>query len=116
MDGPLEGLSVDIDYFDYEYEDIITRESFATILAGDNAALREAITDTGGDVDSQADLIAAVNRGDGNRRHRRVFVPQALLKLIFLEICMRDQKRGKQSGVLGKALQTLENQKQLKKL
>ena len=67
-DGALEGLSVDIDYFDYEYEDIITRESFATVLAADNAALREAITAAGGDVDSQADLIAAVNRGDGNRR------------------------------------------------
>ncbi len=40
QDGPLEGLSVDIDYYSYEYDDIITRENSATLLAADNAAIQ----------------------------------------------------------------------------
>ena len=35
-DGVLEGLSVDIDYYTYDYTDIITRESGVALLAADN--------------------------------------------------------------------------------
>ncbi|MEQ9451677.1 MAG: TonB-dependent receptor [Pseudomonadales bacterium] len=39
QDGPLEGLSIDLDYYDYDYTDIITRESSANIIAADNAVI-----------------------------------------------------------------------------
>ena len=44
QDGALEGLSIDLDYFDYEYKDIITREASATLLSEDNAAIQAWVT------------------------------------------------------------------------
>jgi outer membrane receptor protein involved in Fe transport len=38
-EGMLEGLQVDLDYYDYEYEDILSRESYLSIVAADNKAL-----------------------------------------------------------------------------
>jgi outer membrane receptor protein involved in Fe transport len=38
-DGFLEGFQIDLDYFHYDYDDIITRESSSTLIAEDNAAL-----------------------------------------------------------------------------
>ena len=60
-EGPLAGLNVDIDYYQYDYTDIITRESSAALLAEDNAALQAA-------VDGGQSLIDAVAAGVGNRR------------------------------------------------
>ena len=40
QDGILEGLSVDVDYYNYEYSDIITRENSAALLAADNAIIQ----------------------------------------------------------------------------
>jgi iron complex outermembrane recepter protein len=36
-EGPLQGLSVDIDYYDYDYEDLITRPGGAELIAQDIA-------------------------------------------------------------------------------
>lgn len=41
-EGMLEGLQVDLDYYDYEYEDILSRESYLSIVAADNRALNVA--------------------------------------------------------------------------
>ena len=60
--GVLEGLEVDLDYYEYEYEDIITRESSSNLLAEDNAALTAYVTANPG-----ATYIDAVNAGVGNR-------------------------------------------------
>jgi len=59
-EGTLEGLQIDADYYSYEYEDILSRESYLSIIAADNAALNAAIDD--GQTVTQA--IAA---GVGNR-------------------------------------------------
>ena len=69
QDGLFEGLSIDIDYYDYEYTDIITRESSSTILAEDNAALEAyAETNMGDSCVALSDCyIAAVDAGVGNR-------------------------------------------------
>ncbi len=37
VDGPLEGLSVDLDYYDYNYDDLITLEGPADLVARDTA-------------------------------------------------------------------------------
>ncbi len=37
-DGALEGLSVDVDYWSYEYDDIITREAHQDLINQDNAS------------------------------------------------------------------------------
>lgn len=58
--GFLDGFRIDLDYYDIDYEDIITREDFSTILAADNAALEAAIA--GGRT-----LAEAVADGVGNR-------------------------------------------------
>ena len=47
VDGPLEGLSIDVDYYQYEYEDIITRENSSTLLAADNAIIQAYADDNG---------------------------------------------------------------------
>lgn len=39
VEGFLEGFALDVDYFHYDYDDIITRESSSTLIAEDNAAL-----------------------------------------------------------------------------
>ncbi|MEL0048700.1 MAG: TonB-dependent receptor, partial [Gammaproteobacteria bacterium] len=59
-EGALEGLQVDLDYYDYEYEDILSRESYLTIVGDDVKALKAAVA--GGQ-----DLMAAINAGVGNR-------------------------------------------------
>lgn len=59
-EGPLEGLQIDLDYYDYEYEDIIGREDFSGILAGDEKALSAA-------VDGGQTVVQAINAGVGNR-------------------------------------------------
>lgn len=41
-EGVLEGLQVDLDYYDYEYEDILSRESYLSIVAGDVRAINVA--------------------------------------------------------------------------
>ncbi len=61
-DGFAEGFQIDVDYYNYQYEDIITREPSATLLAEDNAALAAFI-----DANPGASLIDAVNAGAGNR-------------------------------------------------
>ena len=66
QNGWLEGLSIDVDYYNYEYEDIITRQSSSTLLAEDNAAL-EAYILANGLAEDSAGYIAAVNAGVGNR-------------------------------------------------
>ena len=59
-EGSLEGVQIDLDYYDYEYEDIIGREGFAGVLAGDEALLNAAIA--GGQT-----LTEAIAAGAGNR-------------------------------------------------
>lgn len=58
--GFLDGFQIDFDYYNYEYTDIITRESHETILKADNAAL-------GAAVDGGMTLVQAINAGVGNR-------------------------------------------------
>ncbi len=62
QEGILQGLSIDIDYYDYDYQDIITRQSSATLLREDNEALSAYIAANTG-----ATFIDAVNAGVGNR-------------------------------------------------
>lgn len=37
IDGPLEGFGIDLDYYNYSYEDIITREGHQDLINQDNA-------------------------------------------------------------------------------
>ena len=60
--GALNGLSVDLDYWNYEYTDIITRQSSAQLLSADNAAL---LAYTGANPGSS--FIDAIDAGVGNR-------------------------------------------------
>ncbi len=71
QEGWLEGLSIDLDWYDYEYTDIITRQSSATLLREDNEALQAWVlanvpgaTCTAGNCPNAID---AVNAGIGNR-------------------------------------------------
>ena len=59
QEGLLEGLSVDVDYYQYEYVDIMTRENSAGLLAADNAII-QAYADANGV--SLADAAAASAR------------------------------------------------------
>ncbi|MCZ6854208.1 MAG: TonB-dependent receptor, partial [Gammaproteobacteria bacterium] len=61
QEGFLEGFRIDIDYYDYDYEDIITRESHAILLAEDLALLGVFADDNG------VTLAQAVAAGAGNR-------------------------------------------------
>jgi iron complex outermembrane receptor protein len=63
QEGLLEGLQVDMDYYTYTIEDLVTREAPSTILAADNAALRAFITANPG-----ATLQSAIAANAGNRR------------------------------------------------
>ncbi len=86
QEGFLEGLSIDVDYYDYEYEDIITRESSSTILAEDNAALTAyAEANMGGSCVALSDCyIAAVKGGGGvGNREQVIRNPQAILLRIL---------------------------------
>ncbi len=70
--GPLEGLSIDFDYYNYEYEEIITREAGNALLAADNAAITDWIaTNVPGSTcvsNNCPDAVAAIEAGVGNRR------------------------------------------------
>ena len=61
-EGMLEGLQVDVDYYNYDYTDIITRQSSATLLSEDNAALSAFV-----DANPGSTFVDAVNAGVGNR-------------------------------------------------
>ncbi len=63
QEGFLEGLQVDMDYYVYDYTDIVTRQAPSQILAADNAALRAFIAANPG-----ATLQSAIAAGAGNRR------------------------------------------------
>lgn len=67
--GFMEGFALDMDYFHYDYDDIITRESSSTLLAEDNAALAGyAAANLGGSCGTLNDCyIDAVDAGVGNR-------------------------------------------------
>ena len=56
----LEGFQFDADYYNYEYEDILSRESYLSIIAADNAALNAAI-------DGGQTITEAIDAGVGNR-------------------------------------------------
>jgi iron complex outermembrane receptor protein len=71
QDGVLEGLSIDVDWYDYEYTDIITRESTSTLISEDNALLQAwtlanvpGATCVAGNC---PEAFQAVNAGVGNR-------------------------------------------------
>ena len=61
-DGLLEGFQIDLDYYDIDYQDIITRQDFSTILAADNAAILGFLAANPGA--TAGDAVAA---GIGNR-------------------------------------------------
>jgi len=61
QDGFLEGLSVDIDYYTYEYEDIVTRESDVNLVAADNAAIEAYVAANPGTSLADAALLADRN-------------------------------------------------------
>jgi len=61
QDGLMEGFQIDLDYYDYEYTDIITRESSSNLLRDDIAGLDAYIAANPG-----ADYVAAMNAGAGN--------------------------------------------------
>lgn len=60
-DGALEGFQIDLDYYDYQYEDIITRESHVNLLKEDLEALKAYATE------NNTTLLAAVQAGKGYR-------------------------------------------------
>ena len=59
--GGLEGFQIDLDYYNYEYEDIITRESHVNLLREDLEALNTYVTE------NDTSLLEAVQAGAGNR-------------------------------------------------
>ncbi|MFT6437263.1 MAG: outer membrane receptor protein involved in Fe transport, partial [Candidatus Azotimanducaceae bacterium] len=61
QDGMLEGLAIDFDFYNYEYTDIITRQSGPVLLTEDNNALDAYVAANGGT------LLQAVQAGAGNR-------------------------------------------------
>lgn len=69
QDGFLEGLSVDLDYYDYDYQDIITRQASANLLLEDNEAIQAFVRGNGGvcDQGNCADAPTAIAAGVGNR-------------------------------------------------
>jgi iron complex outermembrane receptor protein len=78
VDGFLEGFQIDLDWFDYKYDDIITREPSQVIVDADNAALRAYAVDNGCSAAAPTGLpgssnlcrpqwIEAVDMGVGNR-------------------------------------------------
>ncbi len=59
----LDGFQIDLDYYNIEYKDIITREPVQTIINTDNAALQAAVT-----AGTFPNLLAAALGGAGNTR------------------------------------------------
>lgn len=62
-EGFLSGFQIDLDYYNVQYTDIITRESTNVIIAEDNAMLRAAVT-----AGTYANVTAAAIAGVGNTR------------------------------------------------
>lgn len=60
-EGVLEGLYVDLDYYSYEYEDIITRQNGAAMLALDNAAIENYVAANPGSTLAQGAVLADRN-------------------------------------------------------
>ena len=71
-EGVLDGLSVDLDIYDIQYDDIITRESSPNLLSADNAAIQEwVLANVPGATCTASNCpqaFQAVNAGVGNRR------------------------------------------------
>jgi len=68
----LEGFQIDADYYNYDYTDIITRESSNTLLGADNAAIEafaieNGFTNPDGTANFSTGGPAAVAAGVGNR-------------------------------------------------
>ena len=59
--GGLEGFQIDLDYYNYEYEDIITREGHVNLLREDLDALNAYASE------NNTSLLEAVEAGAGNR-------------------------------------------------
>ncbi len=62
-DGFLEGFQIDLDYYNIDYKDVITRESTNVIIAQDNAMLAAAVA-----AGTYPTLQAAAAAGAGNTR------------------------------------------------
>ena len=60
QEGLPEGLSVDVDYYQYDYVDIMTRENSAALLAADNAII-QAYADANGVSLADAAVASARN-------------------------------------------------------
>ena len=71
-EGVLDGLSVDLDIYDIQYDDIITRESSPNLLSADNDAIQEwVLANVPGATCTASNCpqaFQAVNAGVGNRR------------------------------------------------
>lgn len=61
QDGLMEGFQIDLDWYDYEYTDIITRQSSSNLLRDDIAGLDAYIAANPG-----SDYVDAMNAGAGN--------------------------------------------------
>ena len=59
--GGLEGFPIALDYYNYEYQDLITRESHVNLLREDLEALNTYVTE------HDTSLLEAVQAGAGNR-------------------------------------------------
>ncbi len=77
--GFLDGLQIDLDYWDVKYEDIITRESTPNIIAADNALLRAAVA---ANPVLYPNVVAAAIAGVGNTR-QMIRSPQGTLVRIL---------------------------------
>ncbi len=94
VDGIFEGFQIDVDYWDYDYDDIITRQSSATLLSEDNDALHayaaangctDQLTpdsDPGTGSACRPQWIAGVDAGEGNRE-QIIRNPEAVLLRIL---------------------------------
>lgn len=69
VDGIFEGFAIDLDYFEYEYDDIITRQPSQTLVNEDNAALQAyRIANQGISCTTDRECwIDGMNAGVGNR-------------------------------------------------
>ena len=84
QDNFLEGLQLDVDYYKYDFDDIITRQSSSTLLSEDNAAL-EAYRAANQGVSCATNRecwIDAVDAGVGNRE-QIIRNPEAVLLRIL---------------------------------
>jgi len=86
QEGFLQGLQIDVDYYNYSYEDIITRENSRNLLINDNNALQAfADANVGGSCATEAAcFVDAVAAGVGNR-DQIIRNPQGVLLRILPE-------------------------------